>query len=753
MTDFLGSWLRAVLPLAVAGGAAAAGFWLAVHSTQVFRWRWSLTAFELRLPRTATVEEVSHWVGTLRAILRERHWWSLLPRWPLCLETTATPSGIRHVVVVPHRLHADVVSTLTAVLPGARLTELAHYLDTQWRIRFQVAAEARLKSTGELLALDRSEDTHRHLLAALQPLEAGEVVRVQWLLAGALAPPWALDPHTNPQMIPAYLKHTDPVLVAVCRVAVSSRRGHRRATALYGRVWAALRGMNTPRARLTRRSALPSVAVAVRVVMRTLPRGRWPMVMTAREVGGLLGLITGQASLPGVPTRVSRALPPSPSMPTTGLVIAASNYPSVRTPLCLARADRLRHLWMLGPPGVGKSTLLANLASYDIHSGDGLIVIDARGDLVADVLDRIPAHRADDVIVIDPTSGDHVIGINPLRAGPAEQAAGFVYHVLHAVYASAWGPRTADIVRATLLTLTATKARNGQAFTMIDIPELLTNAGFRRLVTAQPLPPQLAGFWRWYEALSTPQQLNMISPVLNKLRTFTLSTPLRAFLGQSDGINFHDALTHKRIVLVALKKGLLGAETSSLIGSLVMASVWQATLRRANTPTTRRRPFWLYIDEFQDIVKLPIDLADMLAQARGLGLGLTLAHQYLAQLTPELKNAVLGTTRSQIMFQLGHHDAKELAASFAPLTAEDLANLATYEVALRPCVSGATLPPVTGSTYPMPKPTTDGTALAQASTRRYGSPTTEVDQQITARTTTSPARGRRGNRIPTGEQS
>ncbi len=161
------------------------------------------------------------------------------------------------------------------------------------------------------------------------------------------------------------------------------------------------------------------------------------------------------------------------------------------------------------------------------------------------------------------------------------------------------------------------------------------------------------------------------------------------------------------------------------------------------------------IDEFQDVMRLPLELADMLSQARGLGLGLTLAHQYMDQLSTPLRAAVIGTTRSHLVFQVGYADAHDLAVHFTPLDADDLQNLAAYEIALRPCINGATAPPVTGNTYPLPEPHTDGAALAQASRRRYGLPLAEVDNQITARTTTSPARrGRRWNRILTssGEQ-
>lgn len=728
------------LHLAFAAAAGLTGLCLVVfglriliHTAQWLRWQHHLVAFEIRIPRTATVEDVARWVGTLRAVLRARRWWSWLPRWPMGVETTATRHGIRHVLIAPRRLYAAVLSTLSAALPGARLDEATHYLTGEKDPRFQVATEERLVSLGDLLALDRAEQAGRHFLAALQPLQPGELVRVQWLLTGARAPRWIVSPHTEARMLPARWKHGDPVLLAVCRLGVSSGLGKERAKAVHGRAWAALGGLNTPRARIARRRLIPSFMAAARLVLRVYPRGRWPMVMTATEVGGLLSLVAGPNALPGTPNGISRTLPPLSSMPKTGIVIARSNYPGVQTMLRLTASDRLRHVWMIGPTGAGKSTLLANMIGHDIHHGDGLVVIDARGDLVTDVLNRVPDSRADDVIVIDPTSSDHAVGINPLQAGPPEQAAGFIYHVLHAVYARSWGPRTADIVRGCLLTLTTTKSSDGDHYTLLEIPELLTNAKFRRLVTSRPLPSQLASFWRWYDSMPATQQSTVISPVLNKLRAFTLSTPLRALLGQSIGIDFAQVMANKRIVLVALKKGLLGSEVSGLIGSLVMASVWQAVLSRANLPADRRRPRWLYIDEFQDLVKLPLDLADMCAQARGLGLGMVLAHQFLDQLTPELKASITGTVRSHLVFQLGHGDAKHLAPAFEPLSTDDLRHLGAYEIALRPCVDGATQRPITGITYPLPQPTRDGTALATVSRRRYGMPRDQINDQITAR--------------------
>jgi hypothetical protein len=744
-------WQATFLGCAVAGVVfTALGVWVLAHEVQMWRWRRDLVALELRLPRTVTTTEIASWVSAVRSIMRARRWWSLLAVWPLCIEVTATADGIRRVLVVPQRLRGDVLATVSAVLPGARLDQLEGYVTQRPPRRLRVAVEARVRGGGVLLGVDRADAASLHLLAALQPLEAGEWVRLQWVITGARPPRWVVTA-TEPAMVPAHWSQKDPVIRAACRVVVSSRFGRRRAHVLFGRVWAALRHMNTTRAGVARRRFLPRFVVSGRLVSRAVPYGRWPVTATSSELAGLLGLVA--ALLPGVPPAISRTLPAPRAASKQGVPIAASNYPGSGALLRLAPSDRLRHVWMVGPTGAGKSTLLTNMITHDMNTGDTVIVVDARGDLAFDVLDRVPGDRANDVVLIDPTLGGHITGVNPLCSGPPEQAAALVFHVLHSIYAGSWGPRTADIVRATLLTLTSAHTHDGDRFTLMEVPELLTNSAFRRTVTSQVTVPQLAAFWKWYDGMGEAARLNTVSPVLNKLRAFTLSTPMRRMLGQSDGVNFDDMLAEKRIVVVPLKRGKLGAEATSLMGSLIIAAVWQATLARADIPADNRPRAWLYVDEFQDVVRLPLDLADMLAQARGLGLGLTLAHQYLAQLTPQVKTAVRGTARSHIMFQLGQADAKDLAAAFTPLTADDLAHLGAYEVAMRPCIGGATAPPVTGATFPMVEATTDGRALAKASAARYGMAPADIEASLLARVQTPGRHGTRGNRIPRSELS
>jgi hypothetical protein len=754
MVDFYTwAWIPVVgAPLIVFGVVAV------LRQVQMRQWRRSLTAWELRIARDTSSDDIARWVSALRSVARARRWWSVIARWPIGMELSATREGVARMVLIPSRLLGDVQATLSATIPGARLTERPDYLAQATGARYQISAEVRITGAGEPLATGRGQDANRHLLAALQPLEAGETVRVQWLMVAARSPRALLRPGLSTQDVKAaggLWASGDPVLWATCRVAVSSRFDKQRVRTLYGRTWSALRSLNTSRAGVVRRF-LPTWWVSARMRAWAVPLRRWPILATSAELAGLLGLAPGPDTLLGVAGGTSRVLPPPPSMSKAtngGVVLAKANYPGSDAMISIARSDRLRHMWVIGPPGVGKSTLMAGMISSDIERGDGVIVVDAGDDLVTDVLARVPDHRADDVVVIDPAGTDYVIGLNPLRVGSPEQAAAGVYHVLQSIYESSWGPRTADILRASLLTLATTTAPDSQPFTVTEIADLLTNDAFRRIVTSQPLSAPLVGFWRWYASLSDGARLHIASPVLNKLRVFSLSTPLRLLLGQSRGLNFRDAIASKKIVLVPLRKGLVGTENATLVGSLVLASVWQAILSRSVIAQDKRRPTWLYVDEFQDTVRLPIDLADMLAQARRFGLGLVLAHQHSGQLTPTMRGAVESTSRTHVAFQLNHGDADKLAKSFHPLTAEDLQRLGLYEVAVRPCVGGVTLPPVTGRTLPLPEPTRDPAALGRASRQRYGMSAAQVEELIVARTTVDAERQQRPNRIVKGARS
>jgi hypothetical protein len=517
-----------------------------------------------------------------------------------------------------------------------------------------------------------------------------------------------------------------------------------------------LRALNVPGAQVVRRQ-LPAGLVAERLVNLAVPLVAWPMVLNTRELTGLLGLPLGGVMLPGLPRSSARQLPPPVGMAARGVAVGVSAYPGMtERRLVIATEDRLRHTWCLGPTGTGKSTLLCGQILADIEAGRGVAVIDPKGgDLVRDVLGRVPEHRRQDVAVIDPSATDRPVGVNVLDIAGGEHAeelaVDHLVHVMASLWSGSWGPRTSDVLRNGLLALTHTRAADGSRFTLVDLPELLLTPSFRAFVLRQPgMPSAVQPFFTAYEAMSDAERAQVIGPSLNKLRSFTTRTALRLMLGQSQGIRLGDVFTKRRIVLVALPDGLIGADTAALAAAVVTAGLWQAALARVSVPAERRHPVFIYIDEFQSAVRLPLDLADMLAKARGLGVGYVLANQFVKQLPEAVRTAVLGTVRTQVCFQLEHDDAKALAPRFAPLTQADLSSLGAFEIALRPCVGGATLAPVTGRTLPLPPVTTDGAALAAEARERFGRPRAEVEAALARRIASAQANQPTG-RVRTGE--
>jgi type IV secretory pathway TraG/TraD family ATPase VirD4 len=459
----------------------------------------------------------------------------------------------------------------------------------------------------------------------------------------------------------------------------------------------------------------------------------WPCLLNAAELAAVIGWPTNSPQLPGLTLGGCRQLAPAADIPSYGRVIAHATFPGARRPLAIAPDDRLRHAHVIGPTGTGKSTLLLNLIVQDMAAGDGVVVIDPKGDLISDCLQRVPRHRLHDVMLLDPTDAERPVGLNLLSAvgDGAELMVEQVVGIFHNLYSAFWGPRTDDILRAALLTLT-----HQPGMTLAEVPLLLTDEGFRRrLVARLDEPVALEPFWAWYESLKASERSVVIGPVLNKLRSFLLRGRVRSIIGQSEStIDFTELLAGQRILFVSLAKGLLGEEAAALLGSLVVARLWQATQARAGLLPSQRPRVLVHIDEFQDYLNLPTSMADLLAQARGLGVGLVLAHQHLGQLPIEVRRAVLANARSRVVFQTGAEDARLLAREFEPhLTPADLQGLGPHEVVAAFAVGAHVAPPATGVTSPPPPATSRAASVRTASRQRYGRDRTAVEQAIRAR--------------------
>jgi len=416
---------------------------------------------------------------------------------------------------------------------------------------------------------------------------------------------------------------------------------------------------------------------------------------------------------------------------------------------------------LLGSTGAGKTTALLNLAMADIEGGRGVAIIDPKGDLIRSIVERIPRAEWDRVVLIDPTSREQPVGLNAIACDAPDRrelVADQIVAIFKKLYQRSWGPRSDDVFRCSVLTLLH---RPGS--TICELPlMLLRPERFSELIESLGDPVVLGPFWQEYQAYSDGERLQRVGPVLNKLRAVLLRPTIRNIFGQSTStVDLAECMDEGRIVLVSLSKGLLGEETSRLIGALLIARFWQAALARADRPEASRRDFVLYLDEFQNYVHLPNAFDEVLAEARGYHLGLVLANQHLGQLTTPTRDAIAANARTRLVFQCGQDDARTLAREFEPTLGErDLRDLARFEVAVRLCTDGRTGQPFRGRTRPeAPSLGEDhGAELRQHALARFGKDRAEVERELEQRLAALRAPepdpttvgGRRSDRRPLG---
>ena len=369
---------------------------------------------------------------------------------------------------------------------------------------------------------------------------------------------------------------------------------------------------------------------------------------------------------------------------------------------------------------------MLNLILSDINAGRSVLVIDPKADLVTSILERIPASRADDVVVIAP-SDDNPVGFNPLALpGNPTLMADAILAVFKEIFSDSWGVRSQDVLSAALLTLVDTDGAS-----LLWLPPLLTDENFRHKITEDVKDKiTLKPFWDTFDNLRPAEREQWVAPVLNKMHQFLFRPGLRGILGQSNPkFQLTDLFSQRKIVLVPLNRGTVGAESARLLGSLVVGLTWTLALSRANVAPERRHLVSLYIDELQDYLTLPTDLSDALAQARGLGVGITMAHQYRAQLPYEIRAGIDANARNKIIFGLNASDAREIATMAPGLEALDFMLLPRYQIYTNFMSSGRQTGWIQGKTIPAPPSLHTAAEIKAKSQTRYGRSSGEVEAE------------------------
>jgi len=361
-------------------------------------------------------------------------------------------------------------------------------------------------------------------------------------------------------------------------------------------------------------------------------------------------------------------------------------------PFGLLLQDRLSHVYILGRTGVGKSTLLERMMEGDIAGGQGFALLDPHGDLALRAAAGIPPARRDDLVYLDIADPHCPWRYNPLRRVSAELrplVVSGVLEVFEKMWPEAWGVRMEHLLRQALYTLLYQPSA-----TFPDILRLFRDRRYRYAALARVTHEPVRTFWTEEWARYQPRQrTEALAPIENKVGAFLADPRLHRLLaGDGEDLRLRRIMDEGRILVVNLNKGMLGEDSAALVGGLLMTSLSLAGLSRGTMPTSDRRPFFVYVDEFQSVTTKVV--ANMTAELRKFGIGMVLANQFLAQLDGDVRDAVLGNAGTLLAFRLGPQDAGFLAREFEPVfTPHDLMNLPNRDLCVKLLVRGAPLRP------------------------------------------------------------
>ncbi|MEX2181902.1 MAG: type IV secretion system DNA-binding domain-containing protein [Gemmatimonadaceae bacterium] len=367
----------------------------------------------------------------------------------------------------------------------------------------------------------------------------------------------------------------------------------------------------------------------------------------------------------------------------------------------IRRRDRHSHIAVVGKTGTGKSTLLESIVLQDAVAGDGCALLDPHGDLVRNVLARLPDSARPRLVLLDATDPAASIGFNPLAPTSPDRrslvAAGIV-EVFKKLWSEDWGPRLEHLLRNVVLTLL-----DSPSSTFADIPRLIADRTFRAQLVADVRDDIVRSFWTdEFDRYSPPFRAVVVAPLQNKLGALLTDPTVRRILVEPvREIDLREVMDQGKILLVNLDKGQIGEGPSATLGSFLVSHLALAAVQRSNMPEGERRDFAIVLDEFQTFTTL--SLATMLAELRKFRVGMVLANQHLSQLDPAIRDAVFGNAGTVISFRVGGADAAFLAREFAPtFAAEDLISLPRYHIYIRLLVDGDTARPFSATTLPHP---------------------------------------------------
>ncbi|MFZ2544624.1 MAG: type IV secretion system DNA-binding domain-containing protein [Candidatus Saccharimonadales bacterium] len=408
-----------------------------------------------------------------------------------------------------------------------------------------------------------------------------------------------------------------------------------------------------------------------------------------------------------------------------------TNFRGINHQFGMLRSDRSRHMYIIGQTGAGKSGTLALLALSDIYHNQGYAIIDPHGDFAIDNMKFIPASRIKDVIYFNPADTAFPLGFNPLEVTDPNMKSNIsseLIGVLNRMFADSWGPRLEYILRYTILALL-----DRPETTMLDITRMLTDKKFRKDTLTYCNDTVVLQFWTIeFNSWTEKFQAEAIAPILNKVGAFTANPIIRNIIGQPKStFNIREIMDSGKILIVNLSKGLLGEDNSGILGALLVTKIQLAAMSRSDIPNIEdRRPFYLYVDEFQNFAT--DSFATILSEARKYGLNLTVANQYISQMSDTVRGAVFGNVGTMISFRVSADDAPILSKQFEPqFEPNDLLQMANRNFIINMVIEGEKVPAFSARTLQLPPAQADNSlAIIQHTRTTYSRERADIEREI-----------------------
>jgi hypothetical protein len=423
--------------------------------------------------------------------------------------------------------------------------------------------------------------------------------------------------------------------------------------------------------------------------------GNHPSILNSEELSTIFHFPNKQVTTPHVFWLNAKTAPAPSQIPNEGFYLGVSNYQGVKRPVYIGDEDRMRHIYIIGKTGVGKSEMLKDMVLQDVKAGKGVCFMDPHGDAVEDLLKLIPPERAEDVIYFNPSDTGRPMGMNLLEARTEDEkhfAATSVINLMYKLFdpykTGIVGPRFEHGVRNAMLT-----AMSVPGNTFVEVMRIMTDARYVQELLPHVEDPIVRRYWTDQIAQTSDfHKSEVLDYTVSKFGRFVTNKLIRNIIGQSQSsFDMRKVMDEGKILLINLAKGPLGEENSNFLGLLLVPRILMAAMSRASVPMEERRDFYFYVDEFQNFATP--DFAVILSEARKYRLGLCVANQFIGQVEEEVKNAIFGNVGTKIAFRIGVTDASYMAHEFAPtFSEEDLLNVEKYHAYVTTIVNNEPVP-------------------------------------------------------------